>query len=378
MAGIYVHIPFCKQACHYCNFHFSTSLKLKKSFLIALFKEIELRKNYLNDALIETLYFGGGTPSLLSIDELKEVFDKIYQTFDCSQLKEITLEANPDDLSGGYLQQLKQLPVNRLSIGIQSFNNNDLLWMNRSHNAEEALRSIKNSQLAGFTNLNIDLIYGLPKTISNSFQQNLQTFINLDIPHLSAYCLTVEPKTALFHQIKNKTSPPINESKAANEMQHLMDFLTAHDFEQYEISNFAKTKRYALHNTNYWKQVAYIGLGPSAHSYNGHSRQWNVENNSLYIRALHANDQFYTEEKLHHENRFNEYIMTALRTQWGINLAYIEEHFAGTYISHLLNQLNQSNYIKNEHYKIEDSQIILLKKGKLLADGFASDLFIIN
>lgn len=377
MAGIYIHIPFCKQACHYCNFHFSTSLKHKKSLLIALLNEIELRKNYLNGEYIETLYIGGGTPSLLSIEELKQVFDKIYATFNCTQLNEITLEANPDDLSLSYLKQLKDLPVNRLSIGIQSFNNVDLLWMNRSHNAQEALSCIQNSQSAGFTNLNIDLIYGLPKTLSNSFQKNLETFLELNIPHLSAYCLTVEPKTALAHQIKNSISAPINENEAATEMEYLMDYLRAHGFEQYEISNFAKEKRYALHNTNYWKQVNYLGIGPSAHSFNGLSRQWNVANNALYIKNLQAkNNLFYTEEKLSRENRFNEYVMTSLRTQWGISLTYIEEYFDGTYISHLINQLKNSWYIKDVHYTIKQNHIILLEKGKLIADGFAANLFL--
>jgi len=377
VAGIYIHIPFCKQACHYCNFHFSTSLKHKKSLLIALLKEIELRKSYLNGEYIETLYIGGGTPSLLNIEELKQIFDKIYKTFNCRELKEITLEANPDDLSLLYLKELKRLPVNRLSIGIQSFNNEDLLWMNRSHNAKEALSCVENSQSVGFTNLNIDLIYGLPKTLSNSFQQNLETFVELDIPHLSAYCLTVEPKTALAHQIKNNISPPINEHEAADEMLYLMNYIKAQGYEQYEISNFAKANQYALHNTNYWKQVNYIGIGPSAHSFNGHSRQWNIANNALYIKALQSPDShFYTEEQLSRENRFNEYIMTSLRTQWGINLEYIEETFDGTYISHLLSHLKNSSYVKDVHYVIKQNCIILLEKGKLLADGFAADLFL--
>jgi len=344
-----------------------------------LFKEIDLRKNYLNGEYIETVYLGGGTPSLLSIDELKQLFDKIYQTFNCSALKEVTLEANPDDLNLSYLKQLKQLPINRLSIGIQSFNNTDLQWMNRSHNAEEAMACIQNSQSVGFTNLNIDLIYGLPKNLSNSFQQNLETFVALNIPHLSAYCLTVEPKTALAHQIKTKKSPPVNENEAASEMQYLMQYLKAQAYEQYEISNFAKTKQYALHNTNYWKQVNYLGIGPSAHSFNGHSRQWNIANNTLYIKNLQLqNEPFFTQEKLSRKNRFNEYVMTALRTQWGINLAYIEEHFDGTYITHLLTQLKNTQYKKEVHFTIKQHQIILLEKGKLLADGFAADLFLTN
>ncbi len=343
-----------------------------------MFKEIELRKNYLMGAAIETIYLGGGTPSLFSIDELKLLFEKLFDTFDCSLIKEITVEANPDDLQPDYINQLKQLPVNRLSIGIQSFNDLDLQWMNRSHNANEALTCIQNCQSAGFTNLNIDLIYGLPNTISDSFKQNLQTFIDLAIPHLSAYCLMVEPKTALAHQIKNKTSPPMSEAEAGEEMLHLINFLNKHHFEQYEISNFAKEKQYALHNTNYWKQVPYIGLGPSAHSFNGLSRQWNIANNASYIKALKENSNFYTEEILTRENRFNEYLMTALRTKWGVDLEYIEEHFDGTYITHLLNLLQKSHYINGLHYTIEQNRIVLLNKGKLLADGFASNLFLVS
>jgi len=376
VAGIYIHIPFCKQACHYCNFHFSTSLKLQKSFLIALLKEIELRKNYLGDKPVETIYLGGGTPTLLSVDELKQVFEKLHQVFDLSKVKEITLEANPDDLQLSYIKQLKQLPINRLSIGIQSFNDVDLKWMNRSHNAKEAMECVKNCQMIGFNNLNIDLIYGLPKSISTSFKQNLQTFSELNINHLSAYCLTVEPKTALAHQIKQNKCTPLDESQAAEEMSYLIQYLKKHDFEQYEISNFAKAKQYAIHNTNYWNQVDYLGLGPSAHSFNGISRQWNMANNALYIKAIQETTSFYTEEILTRENRFNEYLMTALRTQWGIDLEYIEELFDGECITHIFNNLNRSNYEKNVHYSIDDNRIVLLNKGKLLADGFAANLFL--
>jgi len=376
MAGIYIHIPFCKKACHYCNFHFSTSLKLKKNLLIALLKEIELQKNYLRQKSVETIYFGGGTPSLLNIDEFKRIFDKLDQTFNLSNVKEITLEANPDDLNINYLTQLKQLPINRLSIGIQSFNDEDLQWMNRSHTANEALACIKNSQSIGFTNLNIDLIYGIPKNVSNSFKQNLDTFLSLNIPHLSAYCLTVEAKTVLSHQINKGESAAVDEHQASIEMLYLMQYLKQQGFEQYEISNFAKNEQYAQHNTNYWKQISYLGLGPSAHSFDGLNRQWNVSNNAMYLKYINNNDVFFKKETLSNQNRFNEYIMTALRTQWGIDLNYLEEAFDGNYIQHLFECLNTGKYQKEVHYTIKKDHIILLKKGKLMADGIAAEFFL--
>jgi len=380
MAGIYIHIPFCKQACTYCNFHFSTSLKLKNDFLNALFQEIKFVQSYLNEQTIETIYIGGGTPTTLSIENIELILENLLNTFNCTNIKEFTIEANPDDLSPSYLKELKtikNLPVNRLSIGTQSFNNKDLEWMNRAHNATEAVNSIKNAQQKGFQNLNIDLIYGIPEQISDSFKQNLNSFLELEVPHLSAYCLTVEPKTPLAHQIKNKKTPAVNNAKAAEEMQYLMNTLTQNNFEQYEVSNFATNQQYALHNTNYWLNKPYIGLGPSAHSYNGHSRKWNMSNTPLYIKNVMKGDDYFTTETLTKKDKYNEYIMTGLRTKWGINLKYIEEHFGNFHKQYLLEHLSKTNYSKNEYYTQQNEEIRLLQKGLLVADAFSANLFMV-
>lgn len=378
MAGIYIHIPFCRQACTYCNFHFSTSLKLKKDFLNALFQEIKLAQNYLNKQSIETIYIGGGTPSVLSIENIELILEHLLNTFNCSNIKEFTIEANPDDLNPSYLKKLttiKNLPVSRLSIGTQSFNNKDLIWMNRAHNAAEAIKSIKNAQQTGFQNLNIDLIYGIPKQISESFKQNLDSFLKLKVPHLSAYCLTIEPKTPLAYQIKNKKTPGVDNERAAEEMQYLINTLSQNNFEQYEVSNFAVNQQYALHNTNYWLNKHYVGLGPSAHSYNGHSRKWNVSNTALYIKNIMNDGNYFTSETLTQKDKYNEYIMTGLRTKWGVNLNYIQQHFGVSYKKHFLNNLNTGNYLFNQHYQTLNNNITLLPKGMLVADAFAANLF---
>jgi len=357
MAGIYIHIPFCKKACHYCNFHFSTSLKLKNDFLLALFQEIKLRKNYLENEPISTLYLGGGSPSLLNINDLKQLLEQLNKAFDLSDTKEFTIEANPDDLSMDYLNDLKQLKspaITRLSIGIQSFNDKDLLWMNRTHNANEATTCIKNSKSIGFNNLNIDLIYGIPLAVSNSFKQNVDAFLEFD-----------------------KQSANIDEAQASQEMAYLINYLKKNSYEQYEISNFAKEQQYALHNTNYWQNKTYLGFGPSAHSFNGFKRQWNVANNPLYIKKLAEGVDFFTEETLSRENRFNEYIMTALRTKWGVDLNYIEENFDGTYINHIIKILQTTIYEKDKHYSLTKESLFLLDEGKLMADGIASSLFLV-
>lgn len=378
MAGIYIHIPFCKQACTYCNFHFSTSLKLKNDFLKALFQEIKLAQNYLNKQAIETIYFGGGTPSVLSIKNIEEILEHLLNTFNCSHIKEFTIEANPDDLNPSYLKQLKtikNLPVNRLSIGTQSFNNKDLKWMNRAHNATEAINSIKNAQQMGFQNLNIDLIYGIPTQISENFEQNLNHFLKLQVPHLSAYCLTIEPKTPLAHHIKNKKAPGVNSAQAAQEMEYLINTLKQNNFEQYEVSNFAANQQYALHNTNYWLNKPYVGLGPSAHSYNGYSRQWNINNTALYIKNIKQGNDYFTTETLTLKDKYNEYIMTGLRTKWGVDLNYMQQHFGINYKKHFMYNLNSGNYEAGKHYQKQNNNIALLPQGMLIADAFAANLF---
>ena len=375
MAGIYLHIPFCKQACNYCNFHFSTSLRLKDDFLDALKAEINIQKHYLEGQTIETIYFGGGTPSLLSADEIMQLWDVLEQSFPQQDLKEITLEANPDNLTAAYLKALKATPVNRLSIGIQSFHDKDLQYMNRAHNAREADYAVKAAQDFGFENISIDLIYGTPTMSNKEWLQNIQTAIALNVPHISSYALTVEPKTALANAIeKGKTKEPDNH-QTAYQFEQLMQNLTDAGFDHYEISNFAKPDMYAIHNTNYWKGKHYLGLGPSAHSYNNVSRQWNVANNPEYIKSiLVANKVPYETEHLSFENRFNEYIMISLRTMWGADLSYIKNQFGEDLLNSLLKSADE--FIDEEKMVLKDGFLILTSKGKLLADRIASELFI--
>lgn len=375
MAGIYLHIPFCKQACNYCNFHFSTSLRLKEDMLTALKTEIAMQKHYLDGQTIETVYFGGGTPSLLSAEEIMQIWDALEQSFPDQNLKEITLEANPDNLTVNYLKALKATPVNRLSIGIQSFHDKDLQYMNRAHNAKEADYAVKAAQDMGLDNISIDLIYGTPTMTDKEWIQNIQTALALNVSHISSYALTVEPKTALAHAIeKGKTKEPDN-SQTAHQFEQLMQSLTDSGFDHYEISNFALPGKYAIHNTNYWKGKHYLGLGPSAHSYNNKSRQWNVANNPEYIKSIIAGKKVPFEiEMLSFENRFNEYIMISLRTMWGADLNYITSNFGKDITDDFLE--NCREFIEEGKMIIREQHVVLTPKGKLLADGIASELFI--
>src|ERR1022692_1871049 len=285
MAGIYLHIPFCRQACNYCNFHFSTSLLYKNDFVPALLRETVIQKEYLGKEALETVYFGGGTPSLLHVDDLKKIMETLHSTFKIDYQAEITLEANPDDISTEKLKEWKALGINRLSIGIQSFFEEDLVWMNRAHNAQQAINSIKYAQGEGFSNITIDLIYGTPTLSNKHWKKNLEQAVGLDIPHLSCYALTVEPKTPLHKLIGQKKVADINADEQADQFLMLMDFLNAAGYEHYEISNFAKPGKKSRHNSSYWQGKKYLGLGPSAHSYNGIERRWNIANNNLYIQS---------------------------------------------------------------------------------------------
>jgi oxygen-independent coproporphyrinogen-3 oxidase len=374
MAGIYIHIPFCKQACHYCDFHFSTSLKYKKELLQCIHQEIKLQKLYLENQVVETIYFGGGTPSLLSASEISKIIDIIYQNFEVSKNPEITLEANPDDLGIEKLKELKNTTVNRLSIGVQSFFDEDLKWMNRAHEANEAETAIKRAQDYGLDNITIDLIYGYPLLSDQKWKHNIQKTLDLDIPHVSSYSLTVEPKTALASFINNGKQKPLDEAQSAAQFQFLMEELTQKGFEHYEISNFAKPNQYAKHNTNYWRGINYLGIGPSAHSFNGQSRQWNVANNAKYIHELELKKVPDTLEILTLENKFNEYVMTSLRTQWGVDLAKIALDFGSDYKKHLLAFADE--HIATNLLAFADEKLTLTTKGKLFADRIAADLFI--
>ena len=375
MSGIYIHIPFCKQACNYCDFHFSTSLNNKANLVTSIIKELDDRINYLPDKNIETIYFGGGTPSLLSEKETHLILEKIYKLYNVSASAEITAECNPDDLSSAKLLELKSLNVNRLSIGLQSFNEEELKWMNRAHTASESEASVKRAQDKGFENITIDLIYGSKFSNLSNWKTTLNKAIDLDVKHISSYNLTVEEKTKLGHEVAKKKEQLIDDEKSAELFLEMVERLQKNNFIHYEISNFGKEHFFSKHNSNYWKGNYYLGLGPSAHSFDGDSRQWNVANNNSYIQKITANDTGYFEKEILTENnRFNEYILTSLRTIWGINLDYLDTRFNSDFISTFKKEV--TTFIKNETIILKDNAYVLTNTGKLLADKIASDLFV--
>ncbi len=372
MAGIYIHIPFCKKACNYCNFHFSVNQKLMPEIVSSLVKEATLRKEYLSQK-IETVYFGGGTPSLLSGNQLSHILNELHQIFSIVDSAEITLEANPDDILIEKLSEWKNAGINRLSIGVQSFFEDDLHWMNRAHNADQALASISNAQKAGFENISIDLIYGGPTLTEEHWQQNLQIANSFLIPHLSCYALTVEPKTVLSKKIINKELSDIDHEKQANQFNQLQAFALLAGYNHYEISNLALQGKESKHNANYWSGEHYLGLGPAAHSFNGISRQWNVSNNSLYVTSIQQNNIPFEIEFLTTTQKLNEYIMTSLRTSKGINLNNIKL-IAGESISAKILRESEK-YILSEKVELNLGHLILTNQGKFYADGIAADLF---
>jgi len=377
VAGIYIHIPFCLQACHYCDFHFSTSLKNKSELLLALQKELMLRKNYLTKGeLISSIYFGGGTPSILSREELSRIFDTIYSNYNISASAEITLEANPEDLNYEKLKALKNTPVNRFSIGIQSFFEDDLKFMNRAHSVQKAVASVKGAQDAGFENISIDLIYGTPTLSDENWKQNLHTAFDLKVTHISSYCLTVEEKTALHKFVQTGKVKNVDEEKSATQFEILLEAMQKNNFVQYEISNFCTNNFYSKHNSNYWLKNKYLGIGPSAHSYNEVSRQWNIKNNALYIKGLVENKLNFEIETLTPSQNYNEYIMTGLRTMWGISLSHIENVFGKDVLIHCKNEA--SKYSSSGYIDEKNNCIFLTSKGKLLADKIAADLFFVD
>lgn len=373
---IYIHIPFCKQKCSYCNFHFSTSLNFKDEMIRAMKTEIRLRKDELQNKNLKSLYFGGGTPSILSADEIKGMIDEVQKYFSFDSDIEVTLEANPDDLDKNFLKQLAQSPVNRLSIGTQSFFEEDLKLMNRAHNASEAESSIKRAQDFGFDNLSIDLIYGSPTSNLEIWKENLNKTIALEVPHISSYALTVEPKTALENWIsKGKVAGP-QEEEQNKEFYYLSDFLKDNGFEHYEVSNFAKPGFYSRHNSAYWKYNEYLGIGPSAHSYNGFDvRSWNVANNQQYIKKLFTGILAKEEEILSQEDQFNEMIMIGLRTTWGVDLESLKNKFNDKILEHFQHEIKSK--IEEGILVTEDNHLKIPEKHWFMADGIASDLFIV-
>lgn len=372
MAGIYIHIPFCKQRCSYCDFHFSTTYQPYREQLIqSLSKELELRKDYLEEK-VETVYFGGGTPSLLTKEELEVLLIKVRQHYFLEEEIECTLESNPDDITPEKLEEWKDMGINRLSIGLQSFKEADLKWMNRAHNSKESYQSVLMAQRSGFTNITIDLMYGLPELTLDEWRGHIQKVIDLDVPHISAYCLTVEQKTALAAWVKKGEIHPAEEEQQSEQFEVLVELLTAAGYEHYEISNFAKPEAHSRHNSNYWRGKHYLGIGPSAHSFNGVSRSWNLANNQLYIHALENKKKWMETEELSSEDRFNELLLTGLRTKWGVALSALEDiHPLGSTFRQKVQQLKDEQLMKEE-----GDYLHLTTKGKLQADRIASDLFL--
>ena len=372
MAGIYIHIPFCKQACTYCDFHFSTTFEKYRSALIdAILEELERRKDYLDSQPIETIYFGGGTPSLLTKDELQSILSKIRTIYKVVDTAEITLEANPDDISKERLEEWKNEGVNRLSIGLQSFLQSDLDWMNRAHTAEESENAVKLAKKYGFS-LTVDLIYGLPDRSLVEWKSNIDQLISLAPNHISAYCLTVENNTILRNWVDKGKVYPASEDDQAEQFLLLVDVLEKAGYEQYEISNFAKKGQFSKHNSNYWKGVSYLGVGPSAHSFDGESRRWNVSNNRKYILGITTNKEYSETEILTPKDRFNEAVMTGLRTVWGVSIDDLRwHHCTGKSFDEQLEAFRKEGLLE-----VENNQIRLTKKGRLQADYIASELFL--
>ena len=375
MSGIYIHIPFCKQACHYWVFHFSTNLKKKDEMVLALAKEIEMRKSEFQDEIVETIYFGGGTPSILQIADLRFLIDEVYRNYKVVSTPEITVEANPDDLTENRIIELSKNKVNRLSIGIQSFFEDDLKMMNRAHNVEEAKKCLEIATHY-FDNISIDLIYGVPEMSNEKWLQNIETALSFGVPHISSYALTVEPKTALHSFIQKGIIPSPDDEVAQEHFQILVDKLSENGFIHYELSNFGKENYLSKNNSSYWLGKKYIGIGPSAHSYDGKNRGWNVSNNSLYIKSIQENKLPIEIETLTKTDRYNEYIMTGLRTIWGVSLERIEHEFGKTYLDYLNQQA--AKFIEDHLLFVDDNILRTTKKGKFLSDGIASDLFLLN
>ncbi|MDA6070504.1 radical SAM family heme chaperone HemW [Flavobacterium sp. AC] len=375
MSGIYIHIPFCKQACHYCDFHFSTSMKKKDDMVLALAKEIVLRKNEFKGEIIETIYFGGGTPSVLSNDEINFLISEVYKNYNVVENPEITLEANPDDLSTERIFELSKSHINRLSIGIQSFYEEDLKMMNRAHNSAEAINCLTEATKY-FDNISLDLIYGIPGLTDEMWRKNIETALSFGIPHISSYALTVEPKTALRKLIDTGKIAEPQDEVASNHFMILVETLEKNGFIHYELSNFGKEGYFSKNNSAYWLGKKYIGIGPSAHSYDGEKRGWNIANNSLYIKSIQNDELPIESEILTISDRYNEYIMTGLRTIWGVSLDRIETEFGLDYLNYLKKQ--SQKFLDDELLFIENNILKPTAKGKFLTDGIASDLFYLN
>jgi oxygen-independent coproporphyrinogen III oxidase len=371
MAGIYVHIPFCKKLCFYCDFYHIISPDDRSVFVDALLKEASLRKDYLGTETVSTIYLGGGTPSVFSIKELGTILNQINKLFRVAKDCEITIELNPDDVQPAYLNGLKNHNINRISIGIQSWRNSDLRMLNRRHDSAQAVQALKNTLKAGFENVTIDLIYGIPGMSLQEWSSNIDFSVSFDIKHLSAYHLTFEPATVFGKMLKKGAISEIDEDDSIAQFNVLIEKTESAGFIQYEISNFGKPGYFSIHNSNYWKQVSYLGLGPSAHSFNGYSRQWNIRDVKGYIKSLNAGKSFSKSEELNTKTRFNEYIMTSLRTMWGIDLEYIEKMFEKEgydYVVNLAGKFREYGLMKQDK-----KTLVLTNQGKMISDNIISE-----
>ena len=375
MAGIYIHIPFCRRLCYYCDFYKTTNTDLIENFLEALKQEIRQRQGYLNDEIIKTIYFGGGTPSVLTASQLSCIMENIYANFQVVPDAEITFESNPDDLNPKYLQELKESGINRLSIGIQSFHNEHLKKMNRRHSAEQAVEAVENAIEAQFYDLSVDLIFGLPGLSAQRWHENLQQAFRFPVNHLSAYHLTYHEGTPFYTWLKKGTLKELSESESVDQFNILMDESEKAGFEQYEISNFARNGKYSKHNTSYWKGKKYLGLGPSAHSFDGNSRRWNVAHTEAYITGAKKNVSYFEEEQLSEKEKFNEYILTRLRTKWGISLQEISNRFGEKNAKTVSNIL--AKYISSNKIKEENDIFTFTREGIFISDDIISDFMII-
>ena len=374
MSGIYIHIPFCKKACHYCNFHFSTNQNSKSSYIKAVSNELQLRSSEYESKKVKTIYFGGGTPTVLQISDLTNILDVVYEFYNVSETPEITLEANPDDLDLEKIVTLSKTKINRLSIGIQSFHETDLVAMNRAHSAYQAKKCL-DLATRYFDNITIDLMFGMPTMSMDLWRENLQIAFGFGIKHLSCYAMTVEPQTALEHFIKKGSHPPMDDELAANHFKVIIEETSKQGFIHYETCSFGKPDYFSKHNTSYWLGKTYLGVGPSAHSFNGKKRSWNISNNSKYIKSIEASILPSESEILSIENKFNEYIMTGLRTMWGVSLQIIETEYGPKIKDQLLE--NATKLLKSDFLVIEDQHLKVTTTGKFLSDGIASELFLV-
>lgn len=374
MPGIYIHIPFCKQACHYCDFHFSTKRDRQPEMVRALCRELAMRNMEAGEQPVETIYFGGGTPSLLREEEICLLLETVFENYKIAPDPEITLEANPDDLSESKLLAFQSAGINRLSIGIQSFHEKDLKLMNRAHTALEAEACVRQAQRY-FHNISVDLIYGIPYLSLTEWEENLQKALSLKVPHISSYALTVEPNTALKRFIDKGVIPPVDDAAAEAHFKRMTELLEKNGFVQYELSNFGKPGFFSRNNSAYWQGKHYLGIGPSAHSYDGLKRSWNISNNPAYLKALNEGIRPSTEEVLTKKDRYNEYIMTGLRTIWGVSMERVKSDFGLKYYEYLLRQAGK--YLDRQLVGLENETLRITQKGKFLTDGIASDLFMI-